>query len=445
MLIKIPQDVKNIISALCLKGYEAYVVGGCVRDSLLGKTPKDWDIATSATPNEVKGVFAGRRIIDTGLQHGTVTLVIKGEHYEVTTFRTDGTYSDSRRPDTVTFVRNLKEDLARRDFTINAMAYSPTAGLVDPFNGKEDLVAKIVRCVGNPNKRFQEDALRIMRAVRFVARLGFKLETKTHQAAISNKDLLDNIAAERISSELNQILLGATAENNVLAGNLQVLCKVIPELWVCRGFEQNNPHHDKTVLKHLFVSVVEAPTNIHIRLAMLLHDIGKPFSYTEDEDGKGHFYGHADLSAEMAKTILTRLKYDNTTIKTVTALVLHHDAEMIPTEPAVKRWLNKLGSEELMRQVIVVRKADIAAQSNYKRDEKLSNLSVVETVLGKIIEQGQCFSLKDLAVNGRDLMALGVKQGVEIGKKLNQLMGLVLDGELENDRDILIKFVQENL
>ena len=433
--IKLPNEVQQVLNEFEAHGFEAYAVGGCVRDSLLGREPKDWDICTSAKPDEMLACFENYRVIPTGLKHGTITVLVGDTPFEVTTYRIDGEYSDNRRPDNVTFTASLKEDLGRRDFTVNAMAYSPTLGLADPFGGVKDLQNKLIRCVGDPVLRFNEDGLRILRAVRFAAVLGFDVHPSTEDAINDNLHLLDNISKERIAAELNKILLGNVPDFNP-ALFLTCVCAIVPEFKPCVGFQQNNPYHIYDVAWHTLYAVGHAPKDLHVRLALLLHDIGKPRCYTEDERG-GHFYGHQKVSADMAREILTDLKYDNNTIDTVTKLVTHHMADIAPAKASVKRWLNKLG-EALLRKLIHVIRADAMTHSDLGLREYLDKLAEVERLLEEVIAEDACFTLKDLAVNGDDIMALGVSEGKEVGVILNRLLEAVMDGRTENTREALI-------
>jgi tRNA nucleotidyltransferase (CCA-adding enzyme) len=432
MIIKLPGEVQFIIGTLENRGYGAYAVGGCVRDSLLGKEPQDWDICTSALPEQTMGCFDGYHIIETGMKHGTITLMLNHQPFEITTYRVDGKYTDGRRPDSVKFVSVLKRDLARRDFTIGAMAYNPKTGLVDYYGGQQDLANGTIKCVGNPDKRFQEDALRIMRALRFAAVFGFTIDTDTARAMHNNRTLLKNIAAERIAVELNKLLMGDRV-SEVLSAHISVLTGIIPEFEPAVGFGQNNPYHCYDVMTHTLASIDAAPKDLIIRLTMLFHDIGKPSSYTESADGVGHFYGHPQVGTDMARDILARLKYDNDTIKAVTQLVLYHDTDVRASRKIIKRSLSKLG-EERFRQLIEVKRADTLAHSESVRAEGLSLLDDVMVVLDEIIEQQQCFSLKDLAVNGRDLIDAGVTEGVQIGKILSRLLDMVINESIENDK-----------
>jgi len=420
MIIKISNEVQYIIETLQKSGYEAYIVGGCVRDRILGKEPKDWDICTPALPEQTMKCFAEYHIIETGLQHGTVTLMLNHIPFEITTYRIDGQYSDNRRPDKVEFVSSLKADLSRRDFTINAMAYNSNKGIVDFFGGMDDLNTGIIRCVGDAGQRFREDALRIMRALRFASVLSFSIDEDTSKAMLDNKNLLKNIAVERIASEINRMITG-NGVSNILLKYWPVITEIIPEIAPMNGFEQNNSYHCHDVLHHSLFSIDHAPKNIVIRLAMLFHP---------------------QVSSDMAKAILLRLKYDNDTIKDVTELVFYHDANIQPDIKHVKRWLNKIGEEKL-RQLIEVKKADAMAQSVYYQKEKLGTLDKISDVLNEIIEQQQCFSLKDLAVNGKDLLAVGFEEGVEIGAALNRLIEMVIDEQVENDKHELLRIAEK--
>ncbi|MCL2670608.1 MAG: HD domain-containing protein [Clostridiales bacterium] len=441
MTIKLPDAVQYILHTLQAAGYDAYVVGGCVRDGALGKAPKDWDICTPAPPNKTMQCFDGQHIIETGLQHGTVTLMLHHAPYEITTYRVDGSYSDHRRPDNVEFVSSLKTDLSRRDFTINAMAYHPDTGIVDYFGGMKDISAGIIRCVGDANRRFREDALRIMRAMRFASALSFAIDEKTATAMHDNRALLQNIAVERIANELNRMLLGDGA-GDIMRNHLSVLAEILPELVPTIGLSHNNPYHSHDVLNHILCSVEHAPKEPVIRLTMLFHDLGKPYCYTE-EDGIGHFYGHPKVSAELAEAILARLKYDNETKRAVTELVLYHDAPMLPDRKHIKRWLCRIG-EERFRQLIEVKRADALAQSVLGRREKLDTLDAIAKLADEIVAQQECFSLKDLAVNGNDLLSLGFTAGAALGEMLNRLMDMVIDEQVKNDKAALLTFAAKN-
>ena len=442
--IVIPENANKIIHTLQNNGHSAYIVGGCVRDSVMGRVPHDWDICTSATPDEMLEIFSDYRVIETGLKHGTVTVVVNGEQYECTTYRIDGEYSDNRRPDTVTFTNDLIEDLKRRDFTINAMAYNDNEGLIDPFEGEYDISRKIIRCVGVPEERFNEDALRIMRAIRFAAQLGFKIDFNTHCKASSMAHKLDYIATERINSEFCKILISSNVYN-AIRYNRHTISRFIPEFANTMGFEQNNPYHQYTVFEHTMSALNNCETDdLTTRLAVLFHDIGKPHCYQDGEDGIRHFKGHGKVSADMTDEIMKRLKFDNETRNNVVQLVYYHDATFEVGKKYVKRWLNKIGVDQF-RRLLDVRRADIKGQKiDYDKDriEKVDN---IERLLDEVLEENQCFSLKDLAINGNDLIKIGYNTGKILGETLNFLLDGVINEEFENDKDILLNVVSEKL
>lgn len=439
-MIYMPNEVKKAISKLNDRGYEAYIVGGCVRDSLLGGKPKDYDITTSAEPETVKKIFSGCRVIETGIKHGTVTVIIDKMPLEITTFRIDSDYSDNRHPENVTFTKSLEEDTARRDFTMNALAYNDKRGVCDFYGGSKDISNKIIRCVGDANKRFNEDALRIMRALRFSSVLGFEIEDNTKNAISKNKELLKNISSERIASELVKLLCGENVKN-VLLEYIDVLGVVIPELLPMKGFDQKNVHHIYDILEHTLVAVENIESTPILRLTALFHDIGKPKCFFM-KNGEGHFYGHAEAGAEMTRSILTRLKFDNTTKHTVTKLVRIHDIQIDETNTAIKRCMNKHTSE-IFFLLLKMKRADTLAQSPicFVRLEYLDRLE--EKALA-IINEKACFSLKDLAINGSDLISLGISPGRQIGDILKRLLDEVISGSLRNDKNELIAFTKEN-
>ena len=442
--INIPKGAAAIIDTLQSNGFEAYLVGGCVRDSILKRPVHDWDITTSATPDEMKQVFSDTKIIETGIKHGTLTILSIDGFYECTTYRIDGMYSDGRHPDAVRFTKSLAEDLKRRDFTINAMAYNNKEGLIDLFGGRLDLMDHVIRCVGNPEDRFKEDALRIMRALRFAAQLGFDLEMKTKIATFQMSDTLTKVSAERINSEFCKMLT-QTMGSQVINNYREIIAVFIPEIRDMFGFEQNNPYHMFDVWDHTIEVLVRAnlfmdPNGLVLALAAFFHDIGKPHSYQDNPDGIRHFYGHAAKSAEMADSIMRRMRFSNNVREAVVTLVKYHDADIKPEAKYIKRWLNKLGSEHLLRCLIMLKYSDISGQA-VKNIERLREVGELFTVLGDVIEQQACFSLKDLAVNGRDLIAAGMKPGKEIGAALDQMLELVLNDECANDKDALLKAV----
>lgn len=428
--IQIPEYALFVVERLEQLGYEAYVVGGCVRDSLLGIPPKDWDVCTNATPQEVLRAFRKHPVIKTGLKHGTVTVMIDKEPIEVTTFRIDGEYSDNRHPDKVIFVSRVEEDLARRDFTINAMAYNPTRGLVDAFGGREDLSAGLIRCVREPDARFNEDGLRIMRALRFAARFDFGIESETAFSIRRNRHLLENVSVERIYKELKGILVGKGVLNMLLAFP-DVMAIIMPEFSSSFGFEQHTPYHKYDVWTHTAHAVQAVPADETLRLAMLLHDIGKPSCFTRDETGTGHFYGHPEVSARMAHDILTRLKSDNATLDRVVTLVREHDTPFPTSRAGMRRYIGRLGTDTI-EQLFDIKRADHAAQSDYEQDHKKIELRQAALLIDELMEEEHAFTIKDLHINGRTLMNLGVPSGPQLGSILKKLLSEVQDDNLTN-------------
>lgn len=434
--MQLPQLVKEVLERIEESGYEAYVVGGCVRDALLGSQPSDWDICTSALPERLLDLFADVPCIPTGLKHGTVTVVWKGESMEITTYRTEKGYSDGRHPDRVHFVTSIHDDLSRRDFTVNAMAYHPARGLIDPFGGKADLDRGLLRCVGVAETRFREDALRILRGMRFAACYGFSVEAKTAAAILNEADGLHQVAAERIRAELERLLIGKGV-GGVLRQFREVLFRVIPELKAADGFEQHSPYHHLDVFAHTVEAVSQAAPELPVRLALLLHDAGKPECFTWDELGHGHFYGHAAVSEQMARDILHRLRYDRMTIERVLLLIRYHDTLLYPEEPRIKRWLNRFG-EDFFRQLLLVKEGDCLGQIPSLKGERLPELEQIKEVLDRVVAQQQCFSLKDLAINGRDVLALGIAEGKQVGAALEWALNAVMDGSLPNEQETLL-------
>lgn len=435
MNIQLPEKVQQIIKTLQSHGYEAYAVGGCIRDSLLGRTPGDWDITTSALPEETKALFD--KTFDTGIEHGTITVLMGKEGFEVTTYRIDGKYEDSRHPSEVTFTRCLSEDLLRRDFTINAMAYNDEDGIVDLFDGMADLEKKVIRCVGNAEARFGEDALRIMRAVRFSAQLGFEIEEQTQAAIRKLAFSLKNISAERIQVELIKLLTSPHPEQIRLAYELGITEVMLPEFDRMMETAQETPHHCHNVGEHTIAALQHCPSDKILRLTMLFHDMGKPEKKTMDENGIAHFKGHAVVSEAIAKEIMHRLKFDNDTLRKVTKLVYYHDLRMPATPRNVRRAMNRIGTE-LFPYYLNVRRADTLAQSMFRREEKLENIQEIENIYLQIMELQQCVSLKDLAVKGGDLLAVGVERGPQIGETLNKLLELVLEEPEKNQKELLL-------
>jgi len=440
MKIDIPQDVKFIICTLINNGYEAYVVGGCVRDSLLNKTPKDWDITTKAKPEEVIKSFD--KVVLTGLKHGTVTVIVNKNGYEVTTYRTDGEYEDNRHPKEVQFVNNLKEDLARRDFTINAMAYNEKDGLVDCFSGIQDLNDKIIKTVGEPKKRFNEDGLRMLRAIRFSAQLNFEIDESVLYTIKELKDNIENISKERIREEFNKILISNPKKIEILK-ECEILEYIIPVISSVYNFNQNNPYHIYDLYNHIIVATEAMEPIIHLRLTMLLHDLGKIKTKTTDENGISHYYAHAKESVEMARNILKDLRYDNDTINKVLTLIQYHDC-ILKSKLSVKKMLNKIG-ENGLRDLIKVQKADIQAQNPVYAEERLLRLITVQNELNLILAQNECFKSKDLKINGEDLIIIGFNKGKKIGEVLKYLLDLVIEDPGLNRREELIKLAKEKL
>ncbi len=440
--IELPDRVRTILCTLISHGYEAYVVGGCVRDSLLGRTPGDWDITTSAMPRQVKELFA--RTVDTGLKHGTVTVLSGREGFEITTYRIDGAYEDNRHPKEVTFTRSLLEDLRRRDFTINAMAYNEQDGLVDAFDGVLDLRRGVVQCVGSPKERFGEDALRMLRAVRFAAQLGFAISDHTAQAIRQLAPDLAKISAERVQAELLKLVMSPHPEKLRELYTLGISRVVLPELDLMMETEQNHPHHCCTVGEHTIRGMLHTPPDKILRLTMLFHDVAKPVCRSTDENGVDHFYGHPAKSAGIAKRIFRRLKFDRNTMDAVCNLVYWHDYNPVLTEENVRRAVIKVGRAQFPA-VFAVKRADILAQSEYRRMEKLDYVDAYERMYEKIIAQGDCLGLGQLAVSGRDLMEIGVAQGKQIGEILHVLLDLVVEEPRRNARAYLLEQAQKYL
>lgn len=440
MKFDIPASARHILETLTGAGHEAYLVGGCVRDLLRGTEPHDWDICTSARPEETKACFAGRQIVETGLKHGTVTVLEEDSPCEVTTYRTEGPYSDSRRPDYVQFVSSLEADLARRDFTMNAIALGLDGCLRDPFGGAEDIKSELIRCVGEPGRRFQEDGLRIMRALRFGAVLGYEIEENTARAIHNDRAILRRVAAERINAELCQLLPGSRA-GSILQQYPDVLCQFWPELGPLVVLEQNTPWHCWGGWEHTIRAVEAAPANLILRLTMLLHDIGKPSCRSTDENGIDHFYGHPAASAKLAGQMLRALKFDNRTRERVVTLVEYHNLQIPCLERSIRKWLGRLGPETFF-QLLDVKRADAMGQAREKVKGRLAELDEMQAIAEAVIAQGQCFTLRNLTVNGRDILAAGVLPGPEVGRVLNGLLEQVLSGELPNERDILLTSIK---
>lgn len=436
----LPPQVNTAISMLYAAGYEAFLVGGAVRDYVRDNSPaKDWDITTNALPAQVESVFSGYHLIETGLKHGTVTVVIDHEPIEITTYRIDGDYSDHRHPDSVHFTRSLKEDLERRDFTMNALAYSPQKGIVDLVGGRKDIEDGIVRCVGDPNHRFQEDGLRMLRALRFASVYGMAIEAETASAIHRNKELLKGIAAERIQVELTKMLRGKGV-TKVLEEFSDVIAIPIPEILPMFHFEQRNPHHDKDVWDHTIAVIESITPEPVLRWAALLHDIGKPSCFSLAEEGIGHFFGHSDQSTSMAESILSRLRFDNASKEQIVRLVRYHDMPITADRKPIKRLLSKHG-EDATRQLIELHKADTLGQSAICR-HRIAIFEEVSQMINEILQEESCFTLKDLAANGHDMMTLGF-QGPTIGRVLQECLDAVLDEQIPNEHEALMAFAKD--
>jgi tRNA nucleotidyltransferase (CCA-adding enzyme) len=436
MNFTIPSYTEIILKKLNTSGYEAYIVGGAVRDMIIGRLPKDWDIATDAEPNDVLNIFD--KTVDTGIKHGTVTVLLEGKQVEVTTYRSESNYSDFRRPDKVEFVDNLAEDLSRRDFTINAIAYCPEEGVKDYNNGIEDIKNRIIRCVGNPDERFIQDALRMMRAVRFSCELNFQIEPLTLKSINQNASLINKISSERIREELNKILISEKPSNGInLLYETGLLNYIMPELADCKGLDQQNQHHIYDVYEHTLSSLNNVCPKLHLRLTMLMHDLGKLHTKTVDKLGIGHFYGHQEASAKIAANILKRLRYDNKISIEVTDLIRKHDYKVNPDKLSVRKAINKIGVERF-QDWICVRQADIKAQSVNFMIEKLNNIELVQELFCEIIKEEVPLILKNLLVNGNDIKDIGIVEGKEIKNTLNYLMERVLEDPVLNERETLL-------
>ncbi len=465
--MKIPENAEKIINRLRENGHSAYVVGGCVRDTLQGKQPHDWDICTSALPDEVMHIFADQRVIPTGVKHGTVTLMmkcgadgastddagseyidcdkvndneIKYESFEITTFRKEGSYSDGRHPDNVSFVDDINEDLARRDFTVNAMAYDPGVGLADPFDGQKDLKAGVLRCVGDPDARFHEDALRILRALRFMSEKGLKPEPATEAAIRRNYSLLSRVSQERITEEFVKFMCGSGAAG-MLDDYKEIFCFIIPELEPMIGFDQRSPYHNRDVWHHTLCAVADIPPRPVFRLTMLFHDIAKPAVCVIDDNGRGRFQGHPAKGAEMAEEILRRMKLPKKMIEHIVELIKYHDLKIRPERPDVRRWLGRLGVQ-IFDELMYIRHADASGKYEKYLGEAESKNAALASLRDDIIESGECIDLSGLAVNGRDVVSAGVT-GAQVGDVLNELLESVIMGRIPNERRALMTEINE--
>ena len=438
--MRLPEQVQWILGVLEQHGFQGYAVGGCVRDSLLGRVPNDWDVCTDALPGQVQQCFAGQRVVETGLAHGTVTLVLEHRPFEITTYRVDGAYADHRRPDQVRFVRSLPLDLARRDFTINAMACGLDGLIQDPFCGRQDLEARLVRCVGEPEQRFEEDALRILRALRFASVLEFALDPATLAAARARQQLLGAVSAERVFLELDKLLCGPGV-GPVLKQCGDILAQIIPEIRPCIGFDQQNPCHDRDVWTHIVDALAAAPPDPVLRWALLLHDVAKPECFTLDENGVGHSYGHQERGEQIAHRILRRLKVPKKLEQQVCRLIGCHDAVLDPDRATAHRWLNRLGREQLPR-LLQMKRCDIAAHAMVPRmQQRARELEVFAGHVQQLLDENACISLGELAVKGSDLVKLGVPAGPTVGRALDCLLAQVLMERLPNRRADLLAWV----
>lgn len=438
--ISLPEGAAYIIRTLQKAGFEAYAVGGCVRDSILGRQPDDWDITTSAKPEQVKALFA--RTVDTGIRHGTVTVLRNRTGYEVTTYRVDGEYEDGRHPKNVTFAASLEEDLKRRDFTVNAMAYNDEEGLIDLFDGIGDMRRRTLRCVGDPGERFGEDALRMMRAVRFSAQLDYRMEAKTRDAVCMMAKSLGRISAERIAQELVKLLVSGHPERMRDCYELGLTAAFFPEFDRMMQTGQNNPHHLYSVGEHTIRAMEASKPDRVIRLCLLLHDAGKVLVKTKDCGGIDHFHGHAQESAKIAETVLQRLKFDNDTINRVVRLVCAHDVWIEPDAKHMRRAMNRIG-KDLFPELFAVKEADMKAQSLYLRQEKEETLALLKQIYGQVEKAGECVSIKELAVDGKDLIAVGIKPGKGMGQILQALLEEVLEEPSHNEKTHLVQRAKE--
>ena len=435
--MRLPEHILYCLDALENAGFAAWCVGGCVRDAVLGLTPNDYDICTAALPEQTEAVFQAHKLVLAGKKHGTVGVIFDKDVVEITTFRTEGQYLDNRHPEWVEFVSDVTEDLARRDFTVNAMAWSPRRGFADPFGGRRDLENKTLRAVGEPALRFQEDSLRILRGLRFATRYSLTIEDATWQAMVQQRQLMDNLARERVWEELCKLLLTVkTPEELVTYG--PVLATVIPELEPMLGFDQRSPHHAYDVFTHTAHVAVSVPAELTLRWAALLHDVGKVPTFTQDVTGRGHFYGHAQVSAEMADSILLRLKSPTALRQQAVFLIEKHMTKLTPDKKVLRRWLGRHG-EETIRQMLILQEADMGSKGTGK-PEKSEFFTQLYSLLDEIRAENACLSLKDLALKGNDLMALGIR-GKDIGQTLNSLLELVMDEQLPNEKEALLQHV----
>lgn len=440
--ITLPIPVARALSVLEACGYEGFIVGGCVRDSLLGRTPNDWDITTNAMPEQMKACFADFRVIETGIRHGTLTVILDGMQLEITTYRNDGEYLDNRHPVQVTFSKKIEDDLSRRDFTVNAMAYHPKRGLVDLFGGREDLQNKTIRAVGDAKTRFEEDGLRILRAVRFASVLDFEIDKDTAKAVHDCKYLLSGIAAERIREEFCKLICGCGAER-ILRDYIDVIAVFLPELGRCVGFEQNTKYHCYDVFEHTLQAIALCEgDDLLTRLGILLHDIGKPLCYTEDEQG-GHFKGHAPVGVEITREVLTRLRFDNETVRRMELLVEWHDIPLSAEKKRVKRLMQRISDADILRLLEIKRCDRLAHAPDFR--EMPPELALIPKVIEQIRAEDACLSLRTLAIGGDDLILLGIPKGKQIGQMLQMLLDEVIEERLPNEKNALLQAAKEHM
>lgn len=435
----ISNGARLVLDRLYENGYEAYIVGGSVRNMMLGMSVDDFDITTNALPNETKSLFSDFTVVETGIKHGTVTVVVNGENVEITTYRTEGEYTDSRHPDKVEFTTSLELDLSRRDFTVNALAYDGKGKFVDLFGGEEDIKNKVIRAIGNPYERFNEDALRILRAVRFSSVLGFDIDSKTRCAMLECKHLLSKISKERIAVEINKFLCGKNVKKALL-DNREILSEIIPEIAEMHGFDQKNRHHIYDILTHTAVAIENTLPITHLRLAALLHDTGKIYTVSTDENGEQHFYAHPHKSEEIARRYLNEYKYDNFTKDRVCLLVKIHDTVVEENKVYIKKRLNRIGKEAFF-ELINLQRADNKAQNPVY--DRTAHFDAVCEIAERVLSEAECFSLKDLKVNGRDLMEVGFPKGALLGKILDHLLKEVIEERIENNKECLLKVAKD--
>jgi tRNA nucleotidyltransferase (CCA-adding enzyme) len=438
--INIPPEVMFIMKTLNNNKYEAFIVGGCVRDSLLGKEPKDWDLTTNAKPEEIKELYA--KTIDTGIKHGTITIVLNSMNFEITTYRTDGEYLDNRRPENVKFTFSLVEDLSRRDFTMNAIAYNPNEGFIDPFKGINDITENIIRAVGNADKRFKEDALRMLRGIRFSAELNFSLEQDTLQAIRNNNYLINSISKERIQEELTKLLVSEAPLRFLLLKDTEILQFILPEFDRCFNIPQNNPYHIYNVAMHSLYAVSYIESNKVLRWVMLLHDLGKLITKTTDENGIDHFYNHMSKSVQLAEDILKELKFDNKTLSLICRLIQHHDIDIEPKYNSVRKAINSMG-DDIFMDLLKVKTADKKAQNPIYLEEGLVHIDRINSIYLDIKNKQECISISDLAIGGRDLIELGFEQNEKLGFALNALLIAVIEDPNLNKKEKLLELAKD--